>query len=203
MVDPLQQQTDRAAIENLVVRERAARDAGLYAEMADCFHEDSRILVSWFDGTGRDFAAATERMAATGKLYTFHQMGASAVTQVGDRALVDSNCTIHGISTLDGAEVDLVSHGRLMWRVRRDDGIWLIAGMQGVYIRDCIVPLNPLRLPALDEALLGTFRSSYRYIAYSMARAGRQISDELPGVDRPETVLALRMSEQRWLRESH
>ena len=74
------------AVNDLIVRERAARDAGLWTEMGALYHQDSSIDISWFRGTGAQFTASTETMAA-GPMYTFHQLGASATSILGDRAL--------------------------------------------------------------------------------------------------------------------
>ena len=126
-----QEQLDRSAVNEVIVRERAARDAGLWSEMASLYHPDSSIDISWFNGTGAQFTVATERMA-DGPLYTFHQMGASAVTISKDRALVDSNCTVHAFTAIEGVEVDLVSYCRLQWRARRSGSKWLIAGLRSI-----------------------------------------------------------------------
>ncbi len=189
---------DRLAIEDLILRERAARDAGDWEEMARYFHPESEIEVSWFKGSGADFVSGSKRLAA-GVGYTFHEMGTSIVTVHGDRALADSACTIHGFIKLDGIDIDITSYGRLQWRALRSDGGWLIAGMRPMYIRDCITPVNPSRVPDIDQALYDGLRLSYRSIAYVMARIGKPVPDHLAGVDRPDTVTALREAERRWL----
>jgi hypothetical protein len=193
-----QEQQDRAAVNEVIVRERSARDAGLWSEMASFYHLDSSIDISWFNGTGAQFTAATERMA-DGPLYTFHQMGASTVKILKDRALVDSNCTVHAFTAIEGVEVDLVSYCRLLWRAQRSGSQWLIAGLRSIYIRDVLVPVNPQQVPILDLKMLAGFRPSYRFIAYLAGRAGNKVRDDLPGVDMPGSVVALRTCEQMWL----
>ena len=46
---------DVTEITQLVLRERQGRDRGWWAQMADCFHPDSRVTLSWFDGPGSEF----------------------------------------------------------------------------------------------------------------------------------------------------
>ena len=198
MIPSSQEQIDRVAIYDLIVRERAARDAGDWSEMAASYHPDSNIDISWFKGTGAQFTSATEKMAA-GPVYTFHQMGSAAISIEGDRALADSNCTIHAFTSLDGAEVDLVSYGRLQWRAQRSGGRWLVAGLRSIYIRDVLTPVNPQQVPRLDAELLAGLRPSYRFIAYLTSEAGNPVRDDLPGVDKPATVAALRADELAWL----
>ena len=193
-----EEQANRLAIEDLVLRERAARDACLWDEMASYYHPDSEVEVSWFKGSGADFVSGSKKLA-TGVGYTFHDMGTAIVTVRGNRALADFACVTHGFLKVDGIDVDIMSHGRLQWRALRADGRWLIAGMRPMYIRDCIIPVNPAKVPDIDQALYDGLRVSYRSIAYVMARIGKPVPDTLVGVDRPETVAALHEAEQRWL----
>lgn len=193
---------DRLAIADLVVRERTARDGLRWAEMAACYHPESTVDISWFKGSAAEFVQATEQMASGG-LYTFHEMGASDVTLRGHRALVDSNCSVQFFSVLDGAEVNIVSHCRLKWRVQRSAGCWLIAGLRSVYLRDVLLPVNPLQLPELDLPLLASLRPSYRHIAYRALREGRHLPGDLAGADMPTTVAALEAAEQQWLLAKH
>ncbi|MGE4431155.1 MAG: nuclear transport factor 2 family protein [Sphingobium sp.] len=193
-------QLDRNAIDSLIQRERTARDTGRWDEMADCYHPDSLVEVSWFQGPGKEFAERSSKIAG-GKVYTFHQMSPAVVTLNGDRALAETSCSIHGLTELDGVEIDILSHGRLLWRALRHGDAWLIAGMRVYYIADMILPMNPAHPPVIDQDIFGKMRKSYRSIAYSMARSGFEVRDDLPGIDRPETVEALRAQEERWLAE--
>ena len=194
-------QADRSAIDSLIQFERAVRDAGQWADMARCYHADSYVEVSWFQGTGAEFAERSSRIAG-GKVYTFHQMSPAAVTLNGDRALAETGCSVHGLTELHGVEIDIVSHSRLLWRARRTLEGWLLAGMRAYYISDAILPLDPTRVPAIDQAIFGGLRKSYRAIAYSMKLAGFPVRDDLAGIDRPETVDAVRAEERRWLAEA-
>ncbi|NIE66038.1 nuclear transport factor 2 family protein [Burkholderia sp. Ax-1719] len=189
---------NRIRIEDVMLRERAARDGRRWEEMAACYHPDSHVEVSWYSGPGAGFVEQTAVMAR-GPVQTFHLMGQSVVTMRENRALLDTECTIHGVMNLDGCEVDIVSISRLMWRMQAHEGRWLIAGLRSLYVRDMLVPLNPNRVPPLDADRLAKFRPSYRYIAYTNALAGRTIPDDLPGVDRPDLEIALRQGEKAWL----
>ena len=115
------------------------------------------------------------------------------------RWLVDSNCTVHAFTLIDGIEVDLVSYCRLQWRAQKSGSQWLIAGLRSIYIRDAIALVIPQKAPKLDLKLLARLRPSYRFIAYLTRKAGNNVRDDLPGVDRPDTVVVLRAGEQKWL----
>ena len=192
-----EESTDRMQIAELIQRERAARDAGLWQTMAECWHPQSLVDVSWFRGTGAEFVAATA--GNKGKTLSFHQMGPSVVTVQGDRAIVDTGCAVHGMLALNGAEVAVISHTRLLSRALRDGDDWLIAGLRVVYIRDLLVPRNPTQLPEIDAAALSGYRDSYRYLSYVLAQSGHVPRTDLPGVDLPEGVAAVRAAERRWI----
>ncbi len=196
-----QDQLQRYAIDSLIQRERTARDAGHWDAMAACYHPQSRVEVSWFQGSGKDFVARSNAIAG-GSVYTFHSMSPAVVTLNGGRALADTGCSIHGLTELDGVEIEIVSHTRLLWRALRADEGWLIAGLRAYYVSDVLIPLDPGRVPLIDQTVFKALRKSYRSIGYSMKRAGFDVRDDLPGIDRPETVAALRAQEQQWLTEA-
>lgn len=129
-------------------------------------------------------------------------MSPSVVTVRGDRAIATTGCSMHGITQLDGIDVSLASFTRLLWRARRSGDSWLIAGMRSYYIFDDLRPTRPDVAIEIDEALFNSLRKPYRWIAYTNARAGRKIPDNLVGVDRPKDVEALLRAEQAWLSAS-
>ena len=192
---------DRAAVGDVIQRERAARDGRRWAEMAACYHPDASIDVSWFRGGGDAFVEASRKVAA-GPTLSFHSMSPAVVTLNGDRALAETGCSLHGMTELDGADVALIGYTRLLWRALRSGDRWLIAGLRAIYLSDMLLPRNPSRVPQIDDALLRTFRPSYKYLSYIITKSGRTIQDDLPGIDRPERVTASRAAEQQWLEGS-
>ena len=191
----------RVLIAELIQRERAARDGGLWQVMAECWHPQSRIDTSWFRGSGAEFVAATEKNANTGKTLSFHDIGPSVVTVKGDRAISDTGCAIYGMLTLNQADVAILSHTRLLSRALKVGDKWLLAGAAVVYVRDMLIPRNPTQVPEIDNALLTSFRNSYRYLSYVLAQSGHAARTDLAGIDLPETVAALRARESRWLED--
>src|SRR5271168_27509 len=57
---------DEFAATQVVLREREARDRCWWAEMADCFHDESTVTISWFQGSGADFVAQSKAMTERG-----------------------------------------------------------------------------------------------------------------------------------------
>ena len=54
----------------------------------------------------------------------------------------------------------------------------------------------------LNEGELSHYRPSYRYLTHTLKVLGRNPRPDLPGVDRPEGVAAVREAEQAWLSPS-
>ena len=189
---------DEALIENLIQRERTAHDTARWSDMADCYSPDSSVEVSWFQGSGKEFAKQSSEMA-DGTIYTFHMMCPAVVTLKGDRALAETGCAVHGLTELDGVEIDIVSYSRLLWRAHRHGSDWIIAGMRAYYLSDAIVPADPTHIPRIDHGLFAGLRRSYRSIAYVMAKSGFPVRDDLPGIDKPQSVASLRTQEELWL----
>jgi hypothetical protein len=194
-------QLDRAAVADLVVRERVARDNGMWAEMAACYHPNSAIEVSWFKGDGATFVEQTKKNLSAGRL-SFHHMSPPIVTIKDSHALAENACQLTAFVDLDNVPVCIINHARLLWRAQLLGDQWLIAGLRIIYIRDLLVPVNPNNVPKIDETEAARYRLSYRYLSYFFARSEHPAKDDLPGVDRPESVAALREGERKWLDEA-
>ena len=200
---------DRLAIAEIIQQERAARDFAVWSEMASYYHPDSSVEVSWFKGSGQEFVERTRKQYERAQQQSdhaerihFHEMGSAVVTLNGARAIAETACTLHSFFPLDGIACKNTAFVRLMWRAQRLDGRWLIAGLRCLYIRDLISPCNPGQTPHLDQAELDRYRVSYRFTCHHLARLGLDPKDDLPGVDRPETMVALRQGERAWLGQS-
>ncbi len=207
--DPVASQLDRLAIAEVILRERTARDAAVWSEMASYYHPDSSVEVSWFRGSGQEFVERTRRQYEKAQQQSdhaerihFHEMGTALVTLNGSRAIAETACTLHSFFPLAGIACKNTAFVRLLWRAQKVDGTWLIAGLRCIYVRDLITPCNPGQVPHLDQADLDRYRVSYRFTCHHLARLGLEPKDDLPGVDRPETVVALRGAERAWLEQA-
>lgn len=192
---------EQVSIAALIQRERAARDAARWEEMATFYHPESSIDVAWFQGSGQEFVLATERNWRTDAI-NFHELGVAVVDICIYRAIAETACTLHGFFSLHGVAVTLTGYVRLLWRAQKFEGRWLIAGLRGLYMRDLLQPCNGSDRLDLDEGELSGYRASYRYLTHTLKVLGRNPRHDLPGVDMPEGIAALRRAEQAWLRQS-
>lgn len=196
---------DRFAVSQLVLRERLARETRNFDDADACFLPDAIVEVSWFKGTAADFVGAARQADAGGAARPavyFDAMSPAFVLVNADRAIADSSCAIHTFLPLDGIEASMTSYTRLLVRARKSKGEWRIAALRAVYIRDLLEPCNPSEIPNIDTQKLKRYRPSYRHLSYILEAGGRPLRDDLPGVDWPETVAALRLAERQWLAEA-
>lgn len=192
--------TDRIAITDVIMRERWSRETHNPDIAASCFHPDAWIEVSWFKGTALEFIESGKQKPPPDTV-NFDSMSPPVIWIKKGRAIAETSCAVHTVLKLEGSEVINISYTRLLWRTRKVDSNWLISGLRGIYIRDTLASCSPNHEVKVDEKKLAEFRASYRYLSYVLTAGGRPVRDDLPGVDRPETVEALRAGEREWLEQ--
>ena len=192
---------DRIAITDVIMLERWSRETHNPDIASTCFSPDAWVEVSWFKGTAALFIDSGRKPPPPDTV-NFDSMSPPVIWVSNDRAIVETSCAVHTALKLEGAEVINISYTRLLWRVERLNGRWLIAGLRGIYIRDTLQTTGPNQELKLDEKKLAGFRTSYRYLSYVLMANGRPVHDDLPGVDRPESVEALRAAERQWLKQA-
>lgn len=189
---------DVTAIAQLVLHERRARDRGWWDLMRACLAPDAAIRLSWFRGSGAEFIAASQEMAARGDAAT-HVLSPPTVDVAGDRAAVEIGAAIHLRSDLHGVDVDLTSHARLLYRAERRTGQWLITSLDPVYEYDTLTPSLPGTPVRFEADTLARARPSYRMLTCLLGARHYAIADDLHGDDRPEPVRQLYRTLFDWL----
>ena len=176
-----------SAITQLVLAERECRDLGRWERMKACYHPDSQVRISWFQGTGPDFVDASREMARRGVLAK-HRLGPVAVRINGDRAVATMVIAIDSPSVLDGVEVILTNHARVFYRAVQRHGVWTLSSFEVFYMRDELHPRIPGQVVSVNPADVAGYRASYRLLSLVLARGGFPVRADLAGEDRPETV---------------
>jgi hypothetical protein len=189
---------DRQAIADLVRLERFHRDRRRWDELAEDYVEDSRVKTTWFEGSGREFAAASREMAERGR-ESIHLIAPSEIRVNGDRALCESNAQIVNGSVVHGIEVDMVQYCRFFSRVVRTPAGWRLASFDGIYHKDTIVPVNPGDSVPIEWEKLRDLRPSYRIWAYAISLKGYDIGQDELGDDRPDLLEPFYAAADRWL----
>ncbi len=165
--------------------------------MADCFHDESTVTISWFQGSGSDFVAQSKAMTERG-VSSRHRLGPPTVRIHSDRGVVILPAVVETYPSVDGEACVLNAYCRLLYRVIKAGGGWKVAAIEVVYERDELRPLAPGARITVDDAELAGLRAPYRFVAWTMSKAGVTISQELPGDDRPAVVDALHVDAFNW-----
>ena len=193
--------TDYEAINNLIVSERLYRVSHRDKELADCYAPDAQIHTSWQSGGVKSFVGQHPAESAT-ENFNVNRCGSSLINLNGKRAFVEYPSTTIRNVKVNGVDAVLTSHMRLLYRVEKRDGIWKIVDMMSLNEADELQPViagTDLQIRADD---LEGLRISYRWLAYTRIKAGDTVSNDLPGVDRPDDVKKIYAEATAWLNQS-
>ncbi|KEF60671.1 uncharacterized protein A1O9_02232 [Exophiala aquamarina CBS 119918] len=196
---------DIVLVQQLVCREREARDRLWWDEMRSIYTEDSWIDLSWYQGSGKGFIDRSIDLAKRGTS-SKHRLGPVVVRVSEDRgrALATVSAVIESRFKLNGIEVDIGSETRLIYKGVKNthDHKWRLSGLSCIYECDHLRPAIPGQTINIDPEELKPYRSSYRCLSYFLSQQGLSVRMELPGDDRPEQVIKLYDDAFRWLRVS-
>lgn len=188
---------DRREIRELLENWVVWRDAGLWERFRTVWHDDGRMMATWFQGTGDEFIEASRQGWARG-VRILHFLGGSSIDLAGDRAVAQTKMTISQRAEVHGVLCDVVCTGRFHDFLERRGGRWGLVLRQPIYEKDRLDPVDPAALLELDPELLGRFPEGYRHLAYLQTQVGYAVKDDMPGLDGPG-VEALYARGARWL----
>jgi hypothetical protein len=193
---------DGAAADRLVIRELVEnwalwRDAGDWDRFRTVWHDDGRMMATWFQGPVADFIRVSQEGFDRG-VRILHFLGGSSVELAGDRAVSQTKMTISQRALVHDVRCDVVCTGRFYDFIERRDGRWGIVLRQPIYEKDRLDPVDPAARLALDATLLARFPEGYLHLAYLQAGLGYQVKTDMPGLTGPE-VAALYRRGSRWL----
>lgn len=80
------------------------------------------------------------------------------------------------------------------------EGTWGARFVRHFYEKDKLIPVDPRRLPIIDDEKLGIFPSGYRYLAYCQEECmpGIKVKRDMPGIRGEEHDKLLRQA-KAWL----
>ncbi|HYS49956.1 MAG TPA: nuclear transport factor 2 family protein [Xanthobacteraceae bacterium] len=189
---------DRIAIRELIENWVLWRDARDWARFRTVWHDEGRMMATWFQGTADEFIKVSEEGYRRG-VRILHFLGGTTIDLAGTRATAQTKMTISQRATVEGVPCDVVCTGRFYDFLEKRAGRWGLVLRQPIYEKDRIDPVDPATAPALDPKLLASFPEGYRHLAYMQARIGYKIKPDMPGLDGP-AVEALYVRGARWLR---
>lgn len=154
------------------------RDKGNWDRLRSLFAPGAMINISWFSGQIEDFVERSKARAG-GKMQIKHQMGSPLLQIRGDRALGETDVTIHLRTTVgsDQQLVDVVSQARFFDRFERLGGHWKITARTAIYEKDradCVDVGGPPKWEISAEQ--ATFPIQYRALAMILSSLGIPVS---------------------------
>ena len=183
----------RELIENWVVW----RDAGDWKRFRTVWHDDGRMMATWFQGSADEFIRVSREGRDRG-VNILHFLGGMSIDVAGERAIAQTKMTISQRADVDGVRCDVVCTGRFYDFLECRSGRWGIVLRQPIYEKDRIDPVDPSATLALDAALLEAFPEGYRHLAYLQTRIGYTVKRDMPGLKGP-LVEALYARGAAWL----
>ncbi len=189
---------DRWAIRELIEGWVVWRDGGNWEQLRACWHDDGRMMATWFQGTADEFIQVCRDGFSLG-MRGWHLLGGMAIDLQGHRAVAQTKVTLASRSEVAGVLCDVVCTGRFYDMLEERDGRWGLVLRQPVYEKDRIDSVDPAAHVELERDLLLQFPEGYRHLAYVQTKAGYNVNRNLPGLSGPE-IDALCRQGAGWLR---
>jgi hypothetical protein len=192
------QSEDRSAVAALVNNWAVWRDAGDWERFRGVWHDDARMMATWFQGSADAFIAASREGWEKG-VSILHFLGGIAIDIEGTRAIAQTKMTISQRGEVHRVLCDVVCTGRFYDFLEKRAGRWGLVLRQPIYEKDRLDPLDPAATLTLDQELLRRFPEGYRHLAYLQTQIGYAVKRDMPGLRGPE-VEALYRRGRAWLR---
>lgn len=197
------------ALERFKLRELAEgwpmyRDTCEWDNFASIFHDDAHIYTIW---TGRlhfrDFLEISKTTMDKGPFIMHRCNGASTdIRPDGTRAVTKMKAVITQRFIIDACEVDVEVDCRFCYFWERDGrGDWKARLVRHWYEKDKMIPVNPNKIPFLDEEKLARFPPGYRIIAYCQEATmeGITVLQGMPGHRREDESTPSRQAHDKLL----
>ena len=188
---------DRLAIRELVENWAVWRDAGDWARFRTVWHDDGRMMATWFQGGADEFIRVTRAGWDKG-VSILHFLGGSSIDVRAHRAIAQTKMTISQRGVVDGVACDVVCTGRFYDFLEKRAGRWGLVLRQPIYEKDRLDPVDPSAKLELDRTLLESFPEGYRHLAYLQTRIGYKVKPDMPGL-KGAAVEALYARGAAWL----
>jgi hypothetical protein len=189
---------DRRVIRDLIENWAIWRDALMWDRFRTVWHDDGRMMATWFQGTADEFIKVSEEGYARG-VRILHFLGGSSIDVAGLRAIAQTKMTISQRANVEGVVCDVVCTGRFYDFFEKRNDRWGLVLRQPIYEKDRLDPVDPTARLELDRTLLAQFPEGYRHLAYLQSRIGYKVKPDMPGLDGPE-VAALYQRGEEWFK---
>ena len=189
---------DQRAIRHLIENWAVWRDALMWDRFRTVWHDDGRMMATWFQGTADEFIKVSQEGYERG-VRILHFLGGTSIDIADMRAIAQTKMTISQRASVDNVVCDVVCTGRFYDFLEKRKDRWGLVLRQPIYEKDRLDPVDPAARLELDKNLLAQFPEGYRHLAYLQTRIGYNVKTDMPGLDGPE-VAALYHRGEGWLK---
>jgi hypothetical protein len=189
---------DQRAIRHLIENWAVWRDALMWDRFRTVWHDDGRMMATWFQGTADEFIKVSQEGYERG-VRILHFLGGTSIDIADMRAIAQTKMTISQRASVDNVVCDVVCTGRFYDFLEKRKDRWGLVLRQPIYEKDRLDPVDPAARLELDKDLLAQFPEGYRHLAYLQTRIGYKVKTDMPGLDGPE-VAALYHRGEGWLK---
>jgi SnoaL-like domain len=190
--------SDRLVIRELIENWAVWRDAREWEKFRTVWHDDGRMMATWFQGSADEFIRVSREGYDKG-VRILHFLGGMTIEIKGKRAIAQTKMTIAQRAQVENVLCDVVCTGRFYDFLEKRKGRWGLVLRQPIYEKDRIDPVDPQAELNLDPNLLMRFPEGYRHLAYLQAKIGYEVKTDMPGLDGRE-VEALYARGAAWLK---
>jgi hypothetical protein len=195
---PMNSETlDRLAIRDLIENWAVLRDARMWDQFRNVWHEDGVMVATWFQGSFDEFIRVSQEGYENG-VRILHFLGGMNIEFAGSRAIAQTKMTISQRGPFDGVMSDVVCTGRFYDFLEKRSGKWGIVLRRLVYEKDRVDPVDPSAKLSLDPEILKLYPEGYRHLAYLQHKIGYTVKRDLPGLEGPD-LEALYAKGKSWL----
>ena len=188
---------EKLQIRELIENWAVWRDAGNWDRFRTVWHDDGRMMATWFQGSPDEFIRVSREGSDRG-VSILHFLGGISIELNGSRAVSQTKMTISQRAVVHDVAVDVVCTGRFFDFLEKRHGKWGLVLRQPIYEKDRMDPVDPSMTVHLDRQILESFPEGYRHLAYLQSQIGYQVKRDMPGLKGKE-VEALYARGQRWL----
>jgi len=193
---------DEHQIASLQIRWGYARDSDDWETLADCFHNDATIHLSWISGPVKDFIARSSAMAAARRpgSHLKHLILGSWTRVNKNRAFSRCHTNLYIRGKMDNHEFDLQSWICFFDLLERRDNVWRIIKRTAVYEKDRLDPVDPHGVPKdfFADMELSAFPASAKFLCYLLQHKGLIPLTNIISVYSDEEC-ALRKESEMWI----
>jgi len=184
-------------IYTLIAKERQCRIRKLLDELASCYFSDATVTTSWTSGSVsvNSYLTGGKAPADDPEYPIISRIGFPVIHKNGRRAYAEVPQTTTRWVSVNGEKAVLECFMRLIYRTELRDDVWKISDFRSIYESDTLKPEILGTDLHIDPADLAGLRHSYRYLSY----VDKNISPDLPGIDRPDEVNKLYEELEQWL----